>query len=114
MGYKVQVQNQKESGPSLPPLPEHEMVPELPIGNLQSASVDRADSPASMFAPHVLPAPVFRPTAEEFQHPLRYIESIRAEAEQFGICKIIPPRNWRPPFSIDTRVRFFLCFFVWF
>ncbi|KAL0034985.1 hypothetical protein WJX79_004469 [Trebouxia sp. C0005] len=36
-------------------------------------------------------APVFRPTFEEFEHPLRYIASIRPTAEAYGICKVIPP-----------------------
>ncbi|KAJ1966460.1 hypothetical protein H4R35_006977, partial [Dimargaris xerosporica] len=48
-------------------------------------------------------APVFYPTPEEFVHPLKYIEKIRPVAEQAGICKIIPPTGWRPPFALDTE-----------
>jgi histone demethylase JARID1 len=52
-------------------------------------------------------APTFRPTAAEFTHPLRYILSIRAEAEKFGICAIVPPAGWKPPFCIDrNRLKF--------
>ena len=36
--------------------------------------------------------------------PLRYIESIRAEAEKAGICKIIPPEGWKPTFALDSEV----------
>lgn len=36
-------------------------------------------------------APVFRPTAQEFEDPMAYIQSISAEASNFGICKIVPP-----------------------
>ena len=36
-------------------------------------------------------APVFRPTAVEFQDPLEYIASINAEVAPCGIAKIIPP-----------------------
>jgi len=41
------------------------------------------------------PAPTYRPSEEEFLDPLKYIESIRPEAEKFGICKIVPPKSWR-------------------
>ena len=36
-------------------------------------------------------APVFEPTAEEFQDPLAYINKIRPIAEKTGICKVRPP-----------------------
>jgi hypothetical protein len=39
---------------------------------------------------------VFYPTAEEFMDPLIYIQKIRSEAEQYGICKIVPPPEWNP------------------
>eukprot|EP01137_Pigoraptor_chileana_P023900 Opistho-2@90972 len=52
-------------------------------------------------------APVFRPTSEEFANPLTYILKIRPVAEKAGICKIIPPAGWKPPFSINpTTFRF--------
>jgi histone demethylase JARID1 len=48
-------------------------------------------------------APSFRPTESEFRDPLAYINQIRPVAEQFGICKIIPPKSWRPKFCIDMN-----------
>ncbi|KAJ3157751.1 hypothetical protein HDU89_000129 [Geranomyces variabilis] len=51
--------------------------------------------------------PIFRPTDEEFKDPMRYIESIRAEGEASGICKIIPPPGWTPEFAMDTETFWF-------
>ena len=48
-------------------------------------------------------APTFCPTEAEFENPLRYILSIREEAEKFGICCIKPPPSWKPPFMLDLN-----------
>ncbi|KAI9355372.1 hypothetical protein DFJ73DRAFT_623678 [Zopfochytrium polystomum] len=48
-------------------------------------------------------APTFRPTAAEWKDPLKYIESIRPNAEEFGLCKIVPPESWNPPFALDSQ-----------
>eukprot|EP00475_Leptophrys_vorax_P015913 TRINITY_DN2229_c0_g1_i1.p1 TRINITY_DN2229_c0_g1~~TRINITY_DN2229_c0_g1_i1.p1 ORF type:complete len:590 (+),score=100.43 TRINITY_DN2229_c0_g1_i1:251-2020(+) len=51
-------------------------------------------------------APVFRPSAEEFTDPLEYARKIRPLAEPFGLCKIIPPANWKPQFALNDSVKF--------
>ncbi|KAF9365905.1 hypothetical protein BGX34_007713 [Mortierella sp. NVP85] len=62
----------------------------------------RTDPPTRMFG---LPdAPCFYPTEQEFLEPLKYIDSIRPLAEKAGICKIIPPEGWKPPFALDSEV----------
>jgi hypothetical protein len=44
-------------------------------------------------------APTFYPTIEEMQgNPLHYVEKIRPIAQRYGICKIVPPKGWAPPF----------------
>ncbi|XP_048230426.1 lysine-specific demethylase 5B isoform X3 [Ricinus communis] len=50
---------------------------------------------------HVPPAPVYYPSEEEFKDPLEYICKIRVEAEKYGICKIVPPKSWSPPFALN-------------
>uniref|UniRef100_K3WE26 JmjN domain-containing protein n=1 Tax=Globisporangium ultimum (strain ATCC 200006 / CBS 805.95 / DAOM BR144) TaxID=431595 RepID=K3WE26_GLOUD len=49
------------------------------------------------------PCPVFYPTREQFKNPLKYISSIRHIGEQAGICKIVPPAGWQPPFAINEK-----------
>ncbi|XP_066155050.1 uncharacterized protein Jarid2 isoform X1 [Euwallacea fornicatus] len=51
-------------------------------------------------------APVFHPTEQEFQDPLEYIERIRHKAEQFGICKIVPPSSFKPECKVSDDMRF--------
>ncbi|PGH27155.1 hypothetical protein AJ80_01111 [Polytolypa hystricis UAMH7299] len=60
--------------------------------------------PVKRVRPHGLQeAPTFRPTEDEFKDPVEYIRKIAPEGKKFGICKIIPPDNWTPPFAIDTE-----------
>lgn len=56
--------------------------------------------------------PIYYPTETEFAQPLEYIERIAKQARDhgYGICKVIPPKGWQPPFSLDTEVNYR---FVW-
>ncbi|XP_055921971.1 lysine-specific demethylase 5-like [Eupeodes corollae] len=46
--------------------------------------------------------PIFRPNEDEFKNPLTYISKIRPIAERYGIAKILPPKTWTPPFTVDV------------
>lgn len=48
--------------------------------------------------------PTYHPTLEEFSDPLSYIRSISDHAQEYGICKIVPPEDWNMPFVTDTEV----------
>ncbi|KAK8303411.1 hypothetical protein V6Z11_D04G149700 [Gossypium hirsutum] len=47
--------------------------------------------PEEACRPDIEDVPVFYPTDEEFEDTLKYIASIRPRAEQYGICRIVPP-----------------------
>jgi protein Jumonji len=51
-------------------------------------------------------APVFRPTESEFADPIEYIERITPIASPYGICRIIPPDNFKPECRISDEMRF--------
>jgi hypothetical protein len=69
--------------------------------NAVNLSSSRASLSAIPFAPS------YYPTAEEFRDPFRYISTIRAEASQYGVCKIVPPQGWKPKFDLNyENVRF--------
>ena len=63
----------------------------------------RKSASAGPAGPTLRQAPKFTPSADEFSNPLRYILSIREEAEKYGICCIQPPPEWKPPFMIDLN-----------
>ena len=70
----------------------------------RSSSSTATPAPAANpLRPQLVEAPTFTPTAREFENPLRYILSIREEAEKFGICCIKPPPSWKPPFVLDLN-----------
>jgi histone demethylase JARID1 len=54
--------------------------------------------------------PAFYPTVEEFKDPMAYVRSISDTAQDYGICKIIPPEGWKMPFMTDTAVSWFQIF----
>ncbi|EEQ36154.1 hypothetical protein CLUG_00277 [Clavispora lusitaniae ATCC 42720] len=54
------------------------------------------------------PCPVLLPSAEEFQNPIEYLsrEDILQLGNEFGLVKVVPPKGWKPPFSIAPSFTF--------
>ncbi|KAI3358068.1 hypothetical protein L3Q82_003079 [Scortum barcoo] len=50
--------------------------------------------------------PVFRPVPREFQDPLVYLDAVREQAEAAGMCRVIPPPDWRPECKLSEEMRF--------
>lgn len=50
--------------------------------------------------------PVCRPVPREFQDPLVYLDSVREQAEAAGMCRVIPPPDWRPECKLSEEMRF--------
>ncbi|KAG8200490.1 hypothetical protein JTE90_000570 [Oedothorax gibbosus] len=83
---KVKKRNVKKTKSSSPPQLQFEPFP-----------VDTA---------RLVSAPVYYPKADEFSDPLEYINKIRSEAEQYGICKIVPPASFKPECKVNDDMRF--------
>ncbi|KAG2536839.1 lysine-specific demethylase JMJ703-like isoform X2 [Panicum virgatum] len=60
-------------------------------------------NPSGARRPVLEEAPVYYPSEEEFKDTLKYIESIRPTAEQYGICRIVPPPSWKPPCLLKEK-----------
>ncbi|KAJ6727721.1 LYSINE-SPECIFIC DEMETHYLASE [Salix koriyanagi] len=69
----------------------------------QNQKVKARWDPDEACRPIIEDAPVFYPTAEEFEHTLDYISKIRAKAEPYGICRIVPPACWSPPCCLKEK-----------
>ncbi|XP_072365716.1 protein Jumonji isoform X1 [Scyliorhinus torazame] len=50
--------------------------------------------------------PILRPTQKEFHDPLVYVESVRTQMEKYGMCRVIPPSDWRPECKLNDEMRF--------
>ncbi|PHT89879.1 Lysine-specific demethylase JMJ15, partial [Capsicum annuum] len=65
-------------------------------GSPRSRKVSARWSPGEACRPTLQEAPVYYPNDKEFKDPLGYIASIRHIAQQYGICRIVPPASWSP------------------
>jgi histone demethylase JARID1 len=88
-------------------LPPISVTPRLDLSTVKTSTPRRPPDATRPTRPFGLTdCPEFHPTMEEFKDPMAYIKSIYSEAVDYGICKIIPPVDWKMPFVTDTEVRF--------
>ncbi|KIY52300.1 hypothetical protein FISHEDRAFT_35625, partial [Fistulina hepatica ATCC 64428] len=89
----------KEKYSGRPPIP---VSPILDLSDIKTASPRlRADGISRPFG--LQNCPEYFPTLEEFRDPMMYIRSISEHAREFGMCKIVPPPEWKMPFVTDTK-----------
>ncbi|KAM9925873.1 hypothetical protein OXX59_003590 [Metschnikowia pulcherrima] len=52
--------------------------------------------------------PTLYPTPHEFDDPISYMsrDDVRALGTMHGLLKIVPPAQWKPPFSLSTSFKF--------
>ncbi|ANZ75661.1 BA75_02042T0 [Komagataella pastoris] len=55
--------------------------------------------------PDLISAPTLYPSTEQFNNPILYLSEPEnvAMGKKFGILKIVPPKNWKPPLSINMK-----------
>lgn len=68
--------------------------------------INASEFPKIGAPPQLVEAPTFHPTEKEFQDPLEFIQKIKPCAEKFGICRIIPPANFKPECKVSDDMRF--------
>lgn len=68
--------------------------------------VNTTEFPELTGTAQIVEAPVFHPTEKEFIDPIEYIEKIRNQAEKFGVCRIVPPANFKPECKVLDEMRF--------
>lgn len=114
-GDKVKAKRSRRSGTDYCSSSEEESDTEKPIKSRSSKHSQQNDEsprsrrrsqyqkvvarwcPDEACKPVIEEAPVFYPSEEDFKDPINYIASIRQKAEQYGICRIVPPPSWKPP-----------------
>ena len=90
---------------------DHQHFPRpIPVAPRLDLSTVKTNSPRSL-RPATAPrpfdledCPTFYPTMEEFKDPMSYIRSISDRAKTYGLCKVVPPAEWKMPFVADTEV----------
>ncbi|KAK8846748.1 hypothetical protein IAR55_005835 [Kwoniella newhampshirensis] len=98
--------NGATAGPSVLRNPLHRPVLTNPPFSLDSVRTEAPRHPPPRSSQRLFgleECPTFYPTAEEFQDPMGYVDSIAEIGRRYGICKVVPPQGWKMPFAIETE-----------
>ncbi|XP_018441586.2 lysine-specific demethylase JMJ13 isoform X1 [Raphanus sativus] len=66
-------------------------VPTSAKGAFLKEKVDKFETDDLKWTERVPECPVYRPTKDEFEDPLTYLQKIFPEASKYGICKVVSP-----------------------
>ncbi|KAK4053008.1 hypothetical protein OIV83_001741 [Microbotryomycetes sp. JL201] len=102
---------QNGAAPARNPIRKGMIAPKAPPLDFSTLRTSAPRQPNPMPRPRFRPsrifglqqAPTYHPTVEEFADPMKYIQSIAPQAKEYGICKVVPPEGWRPPFALNTE-----------
>nr|GEV47255.1 lysine-specific demethylase JMJ18 [Tanacetum cinerariifolium] len=83
-------------------IPKDDQSVESP-GSPRNQKVTARWDPSEACRPDVEDAPIFYPTAEDFEDTIGYLSKIRPMAESYGICRIVPPNTWKPPCPLKEK-----------
>ena len=73
-----------------------------PSSSSFSPSSSSPSGPPSSPAGPLRECPVYHPSAEQWLDPLAFIRSIMVECAPWGLCRLVPPSGWSPPFALDS------------
>ncbi|KAG7665552.1 uncharacterized protein J8A68_000954 [[Candida] subhashii] len=56
----------------------------------------------------LMPCPILKPNESEFADPIGYLarKDVAELAAKYGILKIVPPKDWKPPRSLSPNFKF--------
>ncbi|KAJ8004704.1 hypothetical protein DPEC_G00139070 [Dallia pectoralis] len=94
----------RTSRPATAPAPA--AAPITPAQRQEATPGEEERGASPRLPPSPTEVPVYRPDPDEFQDPLVYAETVRRQAEAYGLCRVVPPQDWRPECKLKEDMRF--------
>ena len=92
---KTEAAEEEQEGGSAAPAP-------LSSVHARGDSQPSSSLPRAVTERHLSECPVYRPSAAQWADPIGFVRSVMAEAGRAGMCRIVPPSGWQPPFALDS------------